>query len=63
MEEHREYLKQVFDSDAHPSQDKIKQLADKHRNRDEKFTEVVLQYAISEQIQFSYHQIAKKIGV
>jgi len=28
MEEHREYLKQVFDSDAHPSQDKIKQLAD-----------------------------------
>ena len=28
MEEHGEYLKQVFDSDAHPSQDKIKQLAD-----------------------------------
>ena len=28
MEEHREYLKQVFDSDAHPSQDKIKELAD-----------------------------------
>jgi len=28
MEEHREYLKQVFDSDAHPSQEKIKQLAD-----------------------------------
>ena len=28
IEEHREYLKQVFDSDAHPSQDKIKQLAD-----------------------------------
>ena len=28
MEEHGEYLKQVFDSEAHPSQDKIKQLAD-----------------------------------
>ena len=28
LEEHREYLKQVFDSEAHPSQDKIKQLAD-----------------------------------
>ena len=28
MEEHREYLKQVFDSEAHPSQEKIKQLAD-----------------------------------
>ena len=28
IEEHREYLKQVFDSEAHPSQDKIKQLAD-----------------------------------
>ena len=28
IEEHREYLKQVFDSEAYPSQDKIKQLAD-----------------------------------
>ena len=28
MEEHGEYLKQVFDSEAHPSQEKIKQLAD-----------------------------------
>ena len=28
MEEHGEYLKQVFDSEAYPSQDKIKQLAD-----------------------------------
>merc|ERR1719356_338177 len=28
MEEHGEYLKQVFDSEAYPSQEKIKQLAD-----------------------------------
>ena len=28
MEEHREYLNQVFNSEAHPSQEKIKQLAD-----------------------------------